>query len=108
MADGRPTVAKPKLTEFLLKLATDLEVLKEFDSSDESRRRVMDAAGLTEKQKATLATRDSTKIVEEVIAELRECASTGQPFLGTGIMIVVPIVRHILEHISLHFATPDE
>ncbi|HYL28009.1 MAG TPA: hypothetical protein VEW74_09260 [Candidatus Nitrosotalea sp.] len=108
-------MGRPKLTEYLLKLATDADELEKYEygpkklrpkleklskrQRDAELRRERDAllrrAGVTPEQRRRVLTGNSRIITETVIQELARYASTNDPMYGTGLAIVVPIGQHL-------------
>jgi hypothetical protein len=72
-------MAQPRLTEYLIKLATDADALERHRRGNKREREVlMEAAGLTVEQQAAVLSADSRRITEEVIEELKR-ESPGRP-----------------------------
>lgn len=66
-------MAHPRLTEYLLVLATDSKKLKEYNDADKDERdKLGKDAGLTAKQSEALESADSKRIMDEVLEELRK------------------------------------
>jgi hypothetical protein len=119
-------MGRPRLTEYLLKLATDAEELELYEFGPERLRlklatmtkRQRDAAlkknrdgllrraGITPEQRKRVLTGNSRAITETVVKELIENASTQDPFYGTGLAVVTPIGRAHLQvaHAHMHHA----
>jgi hypothetical protein len=76
---GLPEVtamAKPRLTEYLLKLATDPVALDEYRNADErGRDALMERAGLNPSQRKAVTSGDSQQIADEVVLELKTNAA---------------------------------
>lgn len=65
-------MAHPRLTYYLLKLATDPDELERYNAADEDERRgLLTDAGLTPKQCDALTSADSARITDEVMMEMR-------------------------------------
>ncbi len=79
-------MAKARLTEYLLKLATDSEALeKHRKGSEKERVALMEAAGLSVTQRQAVLSGDSQRITEEVVKELGV-----EHLAGSGIYVQHP------------------
>jgi hypothetical protein len=112
-------MARPRLTEYLLKLATDAAELEKYECGPKTLRaklekmpareratalkRERDAllkrAGVTPEQRRRVLTGNSRAITEAVMAELAKNSSTKEAFYGTGLAIVIPIAGAHLQHV---------
>jgi hypothetical protein len=104
-------MGRPRLTEYLLKLATNAAELEKYDCGpkklqvklkkmtprereialNRERDALLKRAGVTPEQRRCVLSGDSRAITEAVIAELAKNSSTEDPFYGTGLAVVVPI-----------------
>jgi hypothetical protein len=108
-------MARPRLTEYLLKLATDAAELEKYEYGPKKLRRELEKlpkrqreaalrrerdallrrAGVTPEQRRRVLAGNSRVITETVIQELTKNASTSEPMYGTGLMLVIPIGQHL-------------
>jgi hypothetical protein len=113
-------MGRPRLSEYLLKLATDADELENYEYGPKNKRakiqkmpareraaalkRERDAllrrAGVTPAQRKRVLTGNSRAIAEAVIEELAKNSSTKEPLYGTGLAIVVPINGVHLQHVN--------
>ncbi len=113
-------MGRPRLAEYLLKLATDAEELENYEHGpkrmraklekmpkrerDAALRRERDAllkrAGVTPAQRKRVLTGKSRAIAEAVIAELAKHSSTKDPLYGTALTMVAPINGVHLQHVT--------
>jgi DNA gyrase/topoisomerase IV subunit A len=85
-------MAQPRLTEYLLKLATDASTLERFRKANQSEREaLMKAAGLSDVQREAVLSGVSRRITEQVAEELRKESSTGSHGGGVGEVIHLQI-----------------
>jgi hypothetical protein len=101
----------PRLTEYLLKLATDAKELARYRKLMCDREKKKSAVvtylmkqprpGLTKAQADAVAGNDSHRVIQLVLAELKaESSRPDNPFYGIGITIVVEANNHI-HHLTL-------
>jgi hypothetical protein len=115
-------MGRPRLTEYLLKLATDAAELENYEYGPKSRRLELEnmpkrkreaalkierdarlkRAGVTLAQRRRVLTGNSRQITAAVIEELAKNSSTAEAFYGTGLAIVVPINGAHLTHARRH------
>jgi hypothetical protein len=121
-------MGRPRLTEYLLKLATDAAELEKYECGPAKLRRQLEKmtkrqreaalrrereallrrAGVTPEQRRRVLTGNSRIIMETVIQELAKNSSTKDPMYGTGLTLVVPINNlrhkpHLQHHVRHHF-----
>jgi hypothetical protein len=89
----------PRLTEYLLKLATDAGELKKYRAlRDEHREKLFDyltshaGAGLTKEQAHAIQSHDSRRVVHAVTEELsKETSRPDNPFYGVAVTILCEV-----------------
>jgi 16S rRNA G1207 methylase RsmC len=87
-------MGRPKLTEFLLRLATDVEVFEKFKKGNNKQRAdLMQVAELVDKQVDVVLKGDSRKIVEAVMQELEANAAGENAYSGATLAIVLAFDR---------------
>jgi hypothetical protein len=98
---------KPPLTQYLIKLATDPAESQSFKNCDPARReKLMKEAGLNAPQRSAVQSGDAKQIVEQVMVELEECASTPAQYKGNTISIILPMGHFHIHHLQV--AAEDE
>jgi len=71
-------MAHPRLTAYLLKLATDPDELERYNAAEKAEREeLLEAHGLTPRQRGALLSADSERITEEVLLEVQGPAPAG-------------------------------
>lgn len=98
----------PKLTEFLLKLATDHHELKKYRTMMEDKdakaklREYLTGKpypGLTHKQAEAVEGHSSVAVVEAVLEELtKESSRPGNPFYGIAVTFMCEVNNHVQIH----------
>lgn len=87
-------MAHPRLTEFLLKLATDPAALEKYRCANErERNELLEAAGLTPEQRKAVLGGNSRQITEQVTEELkreRSATHTGHDIIHLQISVQLP------------------
>ena len=87
-------MGRPKLTEFLLKLATDVEVFQKFKKGNNRQRTdLMLSADLVDRQVDVVLKGDSRKIMEAVMHELEANAAGENAYAGATLAIVLAFDR---------------
>jgi hypothetical protein len=104
-------MARPRLTEYLLKLATDAAELEKYTLGPKNMRDKLKAmrdrereatlkrlrdgllksAGVNPELRKLVVTGKPHDIAEAVMQELAKNSSTKNPFYGTGLAVVIPI-----------------
>lgn len=106
-------MGRPRLTEYLLKLATDTAELDRYrklmsEAGHEKNKTAVVAylteeptPGLTEEQAEAVAGNKSDRVIKLVLEELKKESSRPEnPFYGIGITIVVEANNHV-HHLTL-------
>ena len=79
-------MAKPRLSKFLLKLATDPDTFEVFkDGDDDARDALMKAAGVSRKQRESVLSGDPGKVIDDVNVEMKR-ESIIKPLPGRAII----------------------
>ncbi len=98
----------PKLTEYLLKLATDHEEHRKYRAMLENPKMAAELfayltrqphPGLTAKQAEAIQGHDSRRVIEVVLEELaKESSRPENPFYGIGVTFVADVNNHVQIH----------
>ncbi|HZV77805.1 MAG TPA: hypothetical protein VFF63_08625 [Candidatus Babeliales bacterium] len=99
----------PVLTEYLLKLSTDADELKNFRAAQKGKTVVdyLAQQGLDSEQADAIESNDPHKIVKAVLEELRRLSALHKvdpkekPLFGTPVTIVAPLGNFQQDHLHL-------